>query len=107
MIGTQVYRLYFGTSRGHPMIPQEPYRDVLKRLFEKHNIAGATVTNGLGYWEGEWESSVVLELVDVTEWVVNPLARDICKEFKQDVVLIVRHEGAMALVGAGEDERAA
>ena len=71
-------------------------RDLVAQYLE-----GATVYSGSGLWKGQWEQSLIVEVIAFTEstqQAVNNLVQAIKTIGKQEAVLITREPITAALV---------
>jgi len=66
--------------------------EVIQFLDEKEEIEGFTIQESQGYWKGEVEDSVVIEIVNPS--VTNEsLQKELAEEFKQESVMMVELKG--------------
>lgn len=73
------------------ILTEDKNREQVLKLVEAY-LTGATVIQGHGLWQGQWENSLIIETSGETETkiAVKMLTQDIKKLNKQEAVLIQR-----------------
>jgi hypothetical protein len=75
-------------------------RDKVESIVNSY-VDGFTILEGTGYWKGERESSLVIEIAAEQSYmhaVVRHIARDIKAENAQQAVLVQSFEGESELI---------
>jgi hypothetical protein len=85
----------------------ETYVDSLKDVCRSHHIAFSLDIEEGGYYheDGEYteETSLVLVLLDTEQSITHSIAKDLCKRFHQESVLITEDPIRGCFVNAGDD----
>lgn len=66
----------------------EEVETYLVTLAKKYNIQGFSLTEQLGYWAGETETSYILTLLDSHKRIAVDVAEEVKKHYQQDAVIL-------------------
>lgn len=67
---------YVGMNFGELEWTQEQAIDAYNYAFEKYGVSGCTINTTIGYWNGTWETSHALTMLNIEPTV----ARDVLEE---------------------------
>lgn len=76
-----LYRYYIGSNNETKLLEDRKAIRIISKHFE-----GFTTTKGLGYWQGKSEKSLIIEIETTKRKQIITLAKELCKELKQDAV---------------------
>ena len=78
-----LFRLYIGSNNTTKRLESAKAIGLISKLFK-----GFTAMQGIGYWEGKPEKSLIVEIETDEPNAVKLLAQGLCKELNQQAVAV-------------------
>ena len=95
MVEVKIYVGMNDKNSMEQMFSGDKYISILKRVCHYYHVSFSfTLSNGGHFMDnGEYveEQSLILSLIDVDEYTINEIAKDLCVFFNQESVLITKN----------------